>query len=379
MEDGSYKLSTFGEAAVITMRGVEESPNTKPRHTLSLPVKWKSIIGILMIGIVILASLSYLQLTSLNQLSLDYQQISKEYELLETEFEQVSADNERLLSWSLSPANVLAFLKNVVYLDMAKYYATLASNTVEYRSDLGGIVEEIFKYTLTYEGNKVDVTLRFRNNTLSHYNLHVLEGTPLYSQLQPTNILDAAKGLLERYHQYSGASHLEAIKNTLETVNENGDFVTTVGNVKLTISNEGKNMKIQFVHTSNNIDFQSKSVVLNFDNYGYLETLSDDWTIFNVGSTEVNVLKEEAINIAIEYANDFSWTVNGVEINNFTLIEDSISATLWPHAREDPLVLMPYWYITIFLDRDYPDRVNRFAVGLWADTGEVSIIQPLSW
>jgi len=40
---------------------------------------------------------------------------------------------------------------------------------------------------------------------------------------------------------------------------------------------------------------------------------------------------------------------------------------------------MPYWYITIFLDRDYPDRVNRFAVGLWADTGEVSIIQPLSW
>jgi DNA-binding transcriptional ArsR family regulator len=379
MEDGKYKLSTFGEAAVTTMKGVEEAPDTKPKHLLSLSMRWKSFFAVLMIGVVILASVSYLQYTSLNQLSLDYQQISKEYELLETEFEQVSADNERLLSWSLSPAKVLAFLKDVVYLDMTKYYATLASNTVEYRSDLGGIVEEILKYTLTYEGSKVDVTLRFRDNTLSRYNLYVLEGAPFYSQLQPTNMLDAAKGLLERYHQYSGASHLEAMRNILETVNEIGDFVTTSGNVKLIMSTEGNKVKIQWVYISNSIDFQAKSVVLNFDNYGFLETLSDDWSIFKVGSTEVKVSQEEAINIAMEYAKDYSWTVNGVEINNFTLVAEPVSATLWPHAREEPLALIPYWYVTIYLDRVYPDRVNRLAVGLWADTGEVSICQPLSW
>jgi len=376
MDDGRYKLSTFGEAAVMTMRGVEESPDTKPKH-LTLSLRWKSFFAVLMIGVVILAAVSCTQYMSLNQLSIDYQQISEEHELLEADFEQVSADKERLLSLGMSPNKVYLFLRDVVYLDMTKYYATLESNTVEYRSDWGGIVEEISKYSLTYEGSKVDVTLRFRNATLSSYYLHVLEGIPYYSQLQPTNILDAAKDLLERYHEYSGASHLEGMRNMLETVNEIGDFETTSGNVKLIISNKGNT--IQFVYTTNNIDFQAKSVVLTFDNYGFLESLTNDWSLFRVGSTEVNVSKEEAINIAMEYAKDCSWTVNGEIINNFTLVTDSASAELWPHPREEPLALIPYWYVTIPLDRVYPERVNRIAVGLWADTGEVSICQPLSW
>jgi len=376
MDDGRYKLSTFGEAAVMTMRGVEESPDTKPKH-LTISLRWKSFFAVLMIGVVILAAVSCTQYMSLNQLSIDYQQISEEHELLEADFEQVSADKERLLSLGMSPNKVYLFLRDVVYLDMTKYYATLESNTVEYRSDWGGIVEEISKYSLTYEGSKVDVTLRFRNATLSSYYLHVLEGIPYYSQLQPTNILDAAKDLLERYHEYSGASHLEGMRNMLETVNEIGDFETTSGNVKLIISNKGNT--IQFVYTTNNIGFQAKSVVLTFDNYGFLESLTNDWSLFRVGSTEVNVSKEEAINIAMEYAKDCSWTVNGEIINNFTLVTDSASAELWPHPREEPLALIPYWYVTIPLDRVYPERVNRIAVGLWADTGEVSICQPLSW
>ena len=378
MDDGRYKLSTFGEAAVMTMRGVEETPDTQSRR-LTLPLRWKSIFAALMIGVIILAAVSCTQYMSFNQLSLDYQQISEEYELLEADFEQVSADNERLLSWGVSPNKVLTFLRDVVYLDMTKYVATLEGNTVEYRSDLGDIVEEILRYSLTYEGSKVDVTLRFRDTTLSSYYLQVLEGTPYYSQLQPTNILDAAKGILERYHEYSGTSHLEAMRNMLETVNETGDFETTSGNMKLILSSGGNIVKIEFVYTTHNIDFQAKSVVLSFDNYGFLESLSDDWSLFRVGSTEVNISKGEAIDIAIEYAKNCTWTVNGETINNFTLVEETATAELWPHSREDPLALIPYWYVTIPLDRIYPERVNRIAVGLWADTGEFSICQQLSW
>jgi len=378
LDDGRYKLSTFGETAVMTMRGVEETPETTPRR-LTLPLRWKSLFAALMIGVVILAAVSCTQYMDLNQLSVDYQQISEEHELLEADFEEVSAENERLLSWGISPDKVLVFLRDVVHLDMTKYSATLEGNTVEYRSDWGGIVEEILKYSLTYEGSKLDVTLRFRNTTLSSYYLHVLEGTPYYSQLQPNNILDAAKNLLERYQTYSGASHLETMRNMLETVDETGDFETTSGDVKLIISTEANTLKIQFVYTSDNIDFQVKSVVLIFDNYGFLQSLSDDWSLFRVGSTEVNISKEEAINIAVEYAKDYSWTVNGEVINNFTLVTESASAELWPHPREEPLALIPYWYVTIHLDRVYPDRIDRVAVGLWADTGEVSICQTLSW
>ncbi len=379
LDDGRYKLSAFGEAAVITMRGVEETPESAQKRQFMLSLRWKSVFAVLMIGVIILAAVSCAQYMSLNQLSMNYQQISDDYELLKADYEEVSAENERLLSWGTSPNKVRAFLTDVVHLDLAKYVSNLEGNTVEYRSDLGGIVEEILKYSLTYEGSKLDVTLRFRDTTLSSYYLQVIEGTPYYSQLQPNKILDSARALLERYQTYSGASHLAVMRNMLETVNEIGNFETTSGNVKLIISTEANDVKIQFVYTSDNVDFQAKSVVLSFDEYGFLKSLSDDWSLFKAGSTEVNVSEEEAINIAVEYAKTYSWIANGEVINNFTLVEESVSAELWPHSREEPLVLIPYWYVTIPLDRVYPDRVDRLAVGLWADTGEVSICQTLSW
>ena len=372
VDDGHYKLSKLGEAAVITMKGVEESPEIKFTSPLSLPFRWKSLFAILMIGIVILAGMSYVQFASFTQLSSDFQLISEEYE-------HVLADNERLLSWGKSPTKVLAFLKDVIHLDITKYHSTLASNTVEYRNDLGGIVEELFKYTLNYEGSTVDVTLRFRNNELSRFYLYVLEGTPIYSQLQPSNVLDVSKGIIERYFEYSGASYLEHLKNILMNVDEPGDFEKTSGNVKIIRSAEGNKVKIECFYVENNIDFKSKSVVLSFDSYGFLEVLNDDWNIFSVGSTEVNVSEEEAITIAMAYANDFSWIVNGNRISNFTIVSEPVTAELWPHSREQTLELIPYWYVTLYLDREYPDRVDRLAVGLWADTGEVSTIQTLSW
>jgi len=372
MDDGSYKLSKLGEAAVITMKGVEESSDIQFTNPLSLPLRWKSLFAFLIIGIVILAGMSYVQFVSFSQLSSDFQLIS-------TEYEHLLADNERLLSWGKSPTKVLAFLKDVIHLDITKYHSTLASNTVEYRNDLGGIVEELFKYTLNYEGSTVDVTLRFRNNELSRFYLYVLEGTPIYSQLQPTNVLDVSKGIIERYSEYSGAAYLEDIKNILMNVDEPGDFETTSGNVKIIRSAEGNNVKIECFYVENNIEFKSKSLVLNFDSYGFLEVLNDDWNIFTVGSTEVNVSKEEAINIAMDHANDFSWVANGVRISNFTVVSEPVTAELWPHSREETLELIPYWYVTLYLDRVYPERVDRLAVGLWADTGKVSTIQTLSW
>lgn len=380
LDDGTYKLSTFGEAAVLTMRGVEEIPETKSKQLFQLSMRWKTIFAVLMIGVVFFAGITYAQYATLNKLSVDYKQTAQKYELLETEYERVLAENERLLSWGLAPAKLLAFLQDVVYLNMTKYQATLASNTIEYRSDLGGVVEEILKYTLTSDGSRVDVTLRFRNNTLSRYYLYVLEGAPFYTQLQPNSVLDVARGLLERYQEYSGASYLVAMRNMLDTANEVDNFETTSGNVKLIMSTEGNKVKMQWLYTSNSIDFQAKSVVLSFDDYGFLEILSDDWSLFTVGSTEVNISKDEAINIAMDYAQDFSWIVNGEEINNFTLLSEPVTAELWPHSKEEePLALIPYWYVTIHLDRVYPDRVDRLAVGLWADTGEVSTCQTLSW
>ena len=82
-DDGRYKLSTFGEAAVGTMSRVEEVPKaTEVERFSSFPTKWRTVFVALMIGLVALASISCVQYLSLNRMSAEHEQLSAEYEQL---------------------------------------------------------------------------------------------------------------------------------------------------------------------------------------------------------------------------------------------------------------------------------------------------------
>jgi DNA-binding transcriptional ArsR family regulator len=78
-DDGKYRLSTFGEAAVATMSRVEETP-TKPKRPSSLPLKWKTLLVVLFIGILTLAGINYTQYQSLNRITGDYERLRAYYE-----------------------------------------------------------------------------------------------------------------------------------------------------------------------------------------------------------------------------------------------------------------------------------------------------------
>jgi DNA-binding transcriptional ArsR family regulator len=73
-DDGKYRLSTFGQAAVATMSRIEET-STRPKSLSSLPLKWKYLFVALLIGVVILAGVSYTQYQSLNRISGDYERL----------------------------------------------------------------------------------------------------------------------------------------------------------------------------------------------------------------------------------------------------------------------------------------------------------------
>jgi len=368
MEDGKYRLSAFGKAAVLTMQGVEEAPDIKPKHPLSLPMRWQAIFGVLMIGLVILASVSYSQNNSLNQMS-------EAQEYLETELAQLSAENERLLSWNMHTDRAESFLRDVVQLDLTKYYVVLVSNTLEFRSDLGGITEEILKYSLISNESSLDVSLRFRNQTLSLYRMSSVEGSPIYSQRQPTNVLHLTYDLITRYQTFAGASYFGEMRSILENVNKITDAETTVGNMKLQISSEGDDTD-RWLYTIDGIDFPTKGILLRFEGNS-LEEFTDSYYLYRIGSTERNVSEEEAIAIAREHAKSISWTVNNNEVKNFTILQEPVETKLWPHPRES-LELVPYWYVTLHLDKIYPGNIDRIGVGIWADTGEISAYTTIS-
>ena len=372
METGKYKLSGLGEASVSMLKVAEEVESVQTKKFSSLPLRWKSIFTVLIIGVVLLASMSYVQYASFDQLSRDY-------ELLKADFERVKSQNQQILLWSTAE-RAMTVIRDVVQIDITKYQITLLSNTVETRSDLGGVVEEILKYSLTSNGSKIDMVLRFRNNHFSLYEFSLLEGVPpfdpIFTQPQSTDILEATRGIIDRYKSSTNYPYLEEMSILLASANET-DNEQTLGNTKLRVTINGEDAEVLLLYTASGVDFTAKSLRLVFQKH-ILQELTDDWFFYEVGSTQVSVSKEQAIQIARNAAEDFEWNASGVQVSNFNVLNEPVSALFFPHSRTEPLILVPYWYITLYLDREYPGGVNSIAVGVWADTGEVANIQALS-
>ncbi len=371
-EDGKYRLSSFGESSVSLMRGVEEAPSVETKKFSLLPLRWKSLFAVFMICIVLLVSVSYVQYASFNQLLRDY-------EILQADFERVNSQNQQLLL-NGSTDKSLIFLRDVIRIDLAKYQVTLISRTVEDRLDYGDMVEEIFKFALVDGDSKLDIVLRFRNNHFSLYQLSILEGFPPYApefvQSELTDIIKVTRDLIERYKSNISDPYLEEISQLLALANETSNELT-IGNTKLKISIDGDNAEVLIMFTANGVDFAAKKLHLIFHNHA-LQELTDDWFLYDIGGTQVNVSKEEAIQIARNAAEDFGWNASGVQVSDFEILNEPVSALFFPHPRTDPLTLIPYWYVTLYLDRMYTGGVNSIAVGIYADTGEVASIQALS-
>jgi hypothetical protein len=207
--------------------------------------------------------------------------------------------------------------------------------------------------------------------------MDVLEGSLIYAQPQPYLVTDTAKGVVQRLNSFDGASYLEDMRNMIVSVNETENFELVQSNIKLKVSLAGGDGKIVWLYTENGVDFSPKSLELVFEG-GVLKRLTDGWYLWTIGSTTVNISSEEAIEIARNAVRGFSWEADGEEVSVFNVLEDRTTAVFHPTHREDPLALVPYWYVTFYLDEVYLGGVNRIGVGVWADSGEVALVRALT-
>jgi hypothetical protein len=371
MPDGKYKLSSVGEASCSIMKGAEEVPNMQSTKFSLLPFKWKTLLTVFTICIVLLASMSFVQYYSFNQLSNDY-------ELLKADFDKARSQNQQIISWN-SAERALNIIRDVVQIDTTKYQTTLLRDNVENRSDLDGVVEEILQYSLTTSESKIDLVLRFRNNHFSLCQVSLIEGVlpfdPIYIQPQPTGVLEVTRSLIERYQSISNDPYLEEMSNLLASA-DRVPTEQTLGNIKLKVTIDGDNAEVLLMYTANGYDYSAKSIRLVFYK-NVLQELTDDWFLYNVSSTPVTVSRDQAIQIAKDAAKNFEWNASGVQVTDFNVLAEPVSAVFFPHPRTDALTLVPYWYITLYLDKEYAGGVNSITVGVWADTGEVANIQAL--
>jgi len=278
------------------------------------------------------------------------------------------------LSWSQITDMAINFLLQVTQIDTSHYQATLVSNSVDQPSDLGGILEQTMMYSLTSSNSKMDVYFRFRSNELSWYQIVMLEGSPVYSQPQPSSALDAAKGLLTRLTSYENASYLGNMSSMLSSVSPSmQNLETTEGNNNLNVTVSGDTTQIVMMYTDNGVDFSPKCVSLTFEGNDLTDFI-DDYYLFTVGSTTVNVNSNQAIQLAINAVKGYSWTANGAVVTNFTVLSEPVSVVFHPNTKNG-LALYPQWTVTLYLDKVYPGGVDSIIVEIWADTGDIAQIQ----
>ena len=368
-KSGKYGLSSFGKASVSMMKNAEEVPNGNAKHFSTLPLRWKSVFAILAIAVILLASFTYIQFASISSLS-------GNYSALKADFDRIKAENDRLLSWTPSTSKAMSIVNDVIQIDTTMYQTTGTSPKAEYREDLGGIIEETFSYDLVNSQSSFKLTIKFRDGHFYQFALTQLEGypnyPPIYKQPQSTDALQATTDLIQRYKAIMNDTYLTEVSALLAAANNtSGDQI--LGNTKLKMVTYGIDARAFLIYTENGIDFEAKSLSITLQN-NIITSFIDDWFLFKVGSTQINVSRDQAILAAKDAVRSFSWSADGEQITDFQIIDNQVSVVFKTKTRIDPLTLMPYWLVTLPLDKTYPGGINSIVAGVWADTGEVENI-----
>ncbi len=291
-------------------------------------------------------------------------------------------------SESTAPEKVLTILENVVGLDMAKYSTDLEFYAQAPFLYFDVLPQEDVKYALESNESKLEVICAFVDEKLRSMSMYVTDGSPLTTQ-PTTSPLEMAKDFLDKYQTYSDASYYSTLRSMLDSVEADKNITKTSENIKLEVTVTANRTDFRWKYTFNGVEATSKCVVLNF-RQGFLKYFIDSWSFWTIGSTDLNVSEEEAIEIAMNAAENYSWNVSmggdnpPVTVTEFNVVgvsETTLDIGNYPTKNEsrdgDPLTLYPGWHVKLYFDKLYPGQVYGLNIGIWADTGEVNDIREL--
>lgn len=280
-----------------------------------------------------------------------------------------------VLAASANQEKAVVFLRDVAGLDMAKYELTFSQDSPN------------TKYTFESGNNTIDVLCDFRNGVLVACALFPMSGSPLLSQ-PVTDALTTAKSFVVRYQDFSQASYVQGMRDTLNAVSElevdptdlgtmKKASSTSVGNMTLTVwMDEYGYVLFDWMNTVNGIKNPYNRAGFGLRN-GVFDQFADDWNVYLVGSADVKISKAQAISLAMERVTGFSYDVGSATIQNLTVAKDfPVSAAVSMQPRDG--VLYPHWEIYLPLDRVYLGNVVSVRVMMWADTGEIDSIHASS-
>ncbi len=279
-------------------------------------------------------------------------------------------------------------MEDVVGLDTTKYSAELDLYSQAPFLYFDVLPQEDVKYTLESKESKLEVICAFADQKLRSLNIYINDCLPFTTQ-PVTSPLEMAKDFLDKYPTYSEVSYYNTMRSMLDSVEANKNTTKVVGDIKLEVTVTANRTDFRWNYYCNGVEATSKCVVLNFKD-GFLKYFIDTWSLYSVGSTDLVVSEEEAMEIAIDSAEAYSWnvsmggdnpTVTVTEFNIVDVFETKLSLGNYPTKNEsrggNPLTLYPCWHVKLYFDKLYPGNVYGLSIEIWADTGAVSDISTL--
>jgi hypothetical protein len=294
-----------------------------------------------------------------------------------------NASSQESVEESTAPDKVLTILEEVVGLNMAEYSTDLEFYAQAPFLYYDVLPQEDVKYLLGSNESELEVICAFVDEKLRSMNIYINDGSPLTTQ-PFTTPLEMAKDFLDRYQAHSEESYYSAMRSMLNNIEADKNVTKTVEDIKLEVTVTANRTDVRWKYVFNGVEATSKCVALNFKQ-GFLKYFIDSWSFWTIGSTDLNVSEDEAIEIAMNAAEDHSWNLSrGTTVTEFNIVgvsETKLSIGNYPTKNEsrggDPLTLYPGWRVKLYFDKLYPGQVYGLDIAIWADTGEVHDIREL--
>jgi hypothetical protein len=289
----------------------------------------------------------------------------------------------------------ITVLDSVVGLDASKFTTSLNR---ENKSIISGLPQEEIDFKLISSEDSLRVSCSFVNNKLQM--LYLSDYTGSLSLAQPdVTPRDMAKDFMGRYQRYTVNPFYGELSSMLNGVAANENLTKTLGTVKLEVS-VFDDVEYDLLWTyvdEKGVQALAKTVGLIYD-HGRLQTFWDNWELYDVVGVP-KLSREDAIIVALKAVQNFSWdayTDNGdiVTVSDFEVVSIGDATLSYLNFQEpdsslkgaeldeprggDQFTLYPSWYIPLGFDKFYPGSVTGAVVRVWADTGEIASIGPMT-
>jgi hypothetical protein len=284
-------------------------------------------------------------------------------------------------------------LSNVVGINTNAYAVNLTSHTTT-ATAVSSLAQDNVIFNLTANNNSMQARFTFINGNLNL--LYLSNGVGSSSINQPTaNALVSAQGFLQRYQSYTDNQLFGSLSSMLNNVAPNTNKTETVGNVKLqasVLANQAEQDLIWTYVDNNGVPALMKDVVLSYHD-GQLESFLDNWQLYTIEGVP-SVTSQDAVATALQAAKNYSYMAEDAEGNNVTVSGFKIASVFnvslsyvnyyEPNSEQsirggDPYVLYPSWYVGVGFNQVYPGGVTGLNIRVWADSGNVSSVEPIIW